>query len=86
MVVKICEEMFEKFNEEGAFLEFDKAHKGKVSYQEFLEAMKRFGVNLSENQIYDLMVLVDENRDGIFLFFYFLFYFLIIDNYLKINL
>ena len=64
MVSKICGTIFDKCTQEGAFLEFDKNYTGKISYQNFLEGMKKLNVGLSENQIYDLMISADEDGDG----------------------
>ena len=79
VIFKICEKIFEKFNESGAFLEFDKGHEGKISYESFLSTLKSFNVDLSENQIYDLMTSMDENGDGkkkkIHIFFFLNFFF-----------
>ena len=38
---------------------------GTISVEEFSEALKKFDLGLTENQIYDFVSSTDENKDGV---------------------
>lgn len=47
-----------------AFSEIDTNRDQKISYNEFLSVIKRFNLDLSNEQVYDFMRTIDVNQDG----------------------
>eukprot|EP00727_Mastigamoeba_balamuthi_P006106 m51a1_g2114 putative serine threonine-protein phosphatase with ef-hands 1 (425) ;mRNA; r:1653037-1655698 len=48
----------------GAFAELDSDRNGSLSYKEFYQALNRFNLGLTDEQIYDLFNIIDTDQSG----------------------
>jgi len=61
----VCSQMFaNKQNIQQFFDESDVDQDGKISFDEFLKALKQFNLGLSDDQLYDFMSSFDSDNDG----------------------
>lgn len=62
---KICKKIYNYFPcLKEAFSDFDTNSDQKLSYKEFLNVIKKLGLDFSDEQVYDFMRTVDINQDG----------------------
>eukprot|EP00727_Mastigamoeba_balamuthi_P004344 m51a1_g13908 putative serine threonine-protein (972) ;mRNA; f:763693-768839 len=65
IVVRLCQRMHETQNElKDAFSQFDTDGNGVLSYKEFYEALSKFSLGLTAEQIYDLFNVIDTDQSG----------------------
>ena len=61
MIENICSALFERSGDlEKEFSAFDLDGDGRIDYSEFLIAMRKLNLGLSDSQIYDLMRSIDK--------------------------
>ncbi len=65
VIERICSRIYESSGDlRKEFQKYDKDGNGKIDYDEFIEAMKKQKLGLSNDQLYDLMRTLDTDSDN----------------------